>query len=183
MLDCVIYRGVTSSQCDIVFNLLGCHLGYGHHGFMDNYYTSVALTEELYDNKTHVSGTLRLPRGAPKSLQNKAKSKSLARGEMAYHRKNNTMVLIWQDIRLVSCVSMGFDASMEDFTHRRRVKRGGRLVYEEVAMQRPKLIREYVNYMGGVDQFDQMINYYAIERRTYRGTKNLSAPVGPPQWL
>ena len=118
VLDCIIYRGVTSTLHDIVFNLLGRHSGHGYHVFMDNYYTSVSLAEELYDNKTHVSGTLRLPRGAPKSLQNKTKSKSLARGEMAYRRKNNTTVLIWQDILLVSCVSTGFDASTEDFTHR-----------------------------------------------------------------
>ena len=143
VLDCIIFRGVTSTLRDIVFNLLGHHLGQGYHVFMDNYYTSVSLAEELYENKTHVSGTLRLPRGAPKSLQNKAKPKSLVRGEMVYRRKDNTMVLIWQDIRLVSCVST------ENFTHRRRVKRGWRFIYEEVAMQRLKLIREYVNYRGG----------------------------------
>ena len=34
-------------------------------------------SEELYDNKTHVSGTLWLPRGAPESLQNKAKVEKL----------------------------------------------------------------------------------------------------------
>ena len=90
VLDCIIYRGVTSTLHDIVFNLLGRHLGQGYHVFMDNYYTSVPLAEELYENKTHVSGTLRLPRGAPKSLRNKAKLKSLARGEMAYSRMDNT---------------------------------------------------------------------------------------------
>ena len=42
----------------------------------------------------------------------------------------------------------GVDASTEEFTHRRRVKRGGRFVYEDVAMQRLKLIRKYVNYTG-----------------------------------
>ena len=71
---------------------------------------------------------------------------------------------------------MGFHASMEDFTHRRRVKRGGRLVYEEVVMQRPKThqrIRELHGRGGGIDQFDQMINYYAIARRTYRWTKKI----------
>ena len=120
VLDCIIYQGVTSTLRDIVFNLLGRHLGQGYHVFMKNYYTSVSLAEELYENKTHVSGTLRLPRGAPKSSQNKAKSKILARGEMAYCRKDNTMVLIWQDIRLVSCVSTAFNASAEDFTNRRR---------------------------------------------------------------
>ena len=54
----------------------------------------------------------------------------------------------------MSFVSTGFDASTEEFVHRRRQKRGGRYTYEEVRMQRPKLIRECVNYMGGVEQFD-----------------------------
>ena len=171
VLDCIIYRWVTSTLRDIVFNLLGRHLGKGYQVFMDNYYNSVSLAEELYENKTHVSGTLRLPRGAPNSLKNMAKSKSLNRGEMAFRRKGNTLVLIWQDIRLVSCVTTASDASTEDFTHRRRVKRAGKFVYEEVTMQRPKLIRDYVNFMGGVDLFDQMINYYAIARRTYKWTK------------
>ena len=40
-------------------------------------------------------------------------------------------------------------------------------------MQRPKLIRDYVNFMGGIDLFDQMINYYAIARRTYKWTKKI----------
>ena len=67
VLDCIIYRGVTSALRDIVLNLLGHHLGQGYHVFMDNYYSSVSLAEELYENKTH-SGTLRLPQGAPKYL-------------------------------------------------------------------------------------------------------------------
>ena len=171
VLDCIIYRGVSSTLRDIVFTLMGQHLGKGYHLFMDNFYNSVSLAEELYANNTHVSGTLRLARGAPKSLQNIAKNKSLSRGEMAFRKKDNTYVICWQDIRLVSFVSTSCNASTEEFVHKRKVKRGGRYVYEEVTLQRPNLVREYVNYMGGVDQFDQMINYYAIARRTYRWTK------------
>ena len=35
VLGCIIYRGVTSTLHDIVFNLLGHHLGHGYHVFMD----------------------------------------------------------------------------------------------------------------------------------------------------
>ena len=33
--------------------------------YMDNYYNSVNLARDLYDDKVHCTGTLRLPRGAP----------------------------------------------------------------------------------------------------------------------
>ena len=138
---------------------------------MDNCYNSVKLEDELYEHQTHISGTLRLSQGAPVALQNIARSKSMGRGELAFRRKQNTFVLCWQDIRLVSLVSTGFNASTEEFVHRRRQKRRGRFTYEEVTMQRPKLVKEYVSYMRGMDQFDQMISYYAIARRTHRWTK------------
>ena len=35
-----------------------------YHVFMDNYYNSVALAQELYENGIHASGTLRLVHGA-----------------------------------------------------------------------------------------------------------------------
>ena len=34
VLDCIIYRGVTSTLCDIVFNLLGRHFRQGYHVFI-----------------------------------------------------------------------------------------------------------------------------------------------------
>ena len=58
VLDCIIYREVTSNLRNIVFNLLGRHLQKGYHVFMDNFYNSVHLAEELYQNATHVSDTL-----------------------------------------------------------------------------------------------------------------------------
>ena len=95
VLDCIIYRGVNSTLHGIVFNLLGRHLGQGYHVFMDNFYNSVKLAEELYENQMQVSGTLRLSRGAPMALQNIARSKSLCRGELLFFRKWNTFVLCW----------------------------------------------------------------------------------------
>ena len=38
-------------------------------------------------------------------------------------------------------------------------------------MQRPRIVQQYINYMAGVNHFDQLINYYAIAKRTYRRTK------------
>ena len=143
--DCIIYRGVTSTLRDIVFTLLGQHLGKGYHLFIDDFSNSVNLAEELYANNTHVSGTLRLPRGAPKSLQSIARNRRLSCGEMAFRKMDRTYVVCSQDIRLVSFVSTSCNASMEEFVHKRKLKRRGRYVYEEVTLQRLKLVREYVN--------------------------------------
>ena len=121
----------------------GRHLPKGYHIFMDNFYNSVDLTEELYQN-----GTLRLLQGAPQSLQNVVRNHSLARGEMAFRKKANTFVLCRQDVRLVSFITMGYDVTTEEFVHRRRQKRGGTYTYGEVTMQRPKLVQPYINYMG-----------------------------------
>ena len=40
-----------------------------NHLFMDNYYNSVSLAHELYDNGIHCNGTLHLVRAAPRVLK------------------------------------------------------------------------------------------------------------------
>ena len=124
VLDFIMYRGVYSSLRDIVFSLLERHLGKGYHVFMDNYYNSVALCNELWDNQTHCSGTLRLVRGAPKALKRLPKTKTLRRGQLAFRRKDNTFIICWQDVRLVSIITNAYDASTEEYISKRKVKHG-----------------------------------------------------------
>ena len=96
VLNCITYWGVSSTSRDIVFSLLDRHLQKGYHVFMDNFYNSICLAEELYQNGTHVRGTLWLVRGAPESLKNLAWNHSLAHGEMAFKKKKkaNTFVFL-----------------------------------------------------------------------------------------
>ena len=114
---------------------LGRHLPKGYHVFMDNFCNSVDLAQELYQHDTHVSGMLHLVRGAPKSVQKLASKKVLRHGEMLFRRKESTVVICWQDVRLVSFITTGYDASTEEFVHRQRVRRRGRYGFEEVTMQ------------------------------------------------
>ena len=120
---------------------------------MDNFYNSVDPAKELYQHDTHVSGTLRLVRGAPKLIQKLASKTVWLRGEMMFRRKENTFVICWQDVRLGSFITTGYDASTEEFVRRQRVRRG-RFDFEEVTMQRLKVMWQYVNYMvwGGGGQ-------------------------------
>ncbi|XP_066938893.1 piggyBac transposable element-derived protein 4-like [Macrobrachium rosenbergii] len=172
VLDFSIYRGISSSLRDTVFQLMGQHLDKGYHIYMDNYYNSVEIAEELYSRGTHCSGTLRITwRGAPKVLRNCVRHKRLLRGDMDWRKKDNTFVICWQDIRCVTFVTTASNAATEPFIHKRRVKKQGRYELEEQRLQRPKAVGDYIAYMGGVDHFDQMINYYTFARRSRRWTK------------
>ncbi|XP_068222159.1 piggyBac transposable element-derived protein 4-like [Palaemon carinicauda] len=167
-----IYRGLHSSLRDTIFKLMGPHLDKGYPVYMDNYYNSVPLAEELYSRGTHVSGTLRVTRrGAPTVLRKCSKYNSLPRGDMEWRRKDNTFVICWQDIRCVTFITTAENATTESYIHNRRIKGGGRYMLEEQHLQRPKALGDYIAYMGGVDLFDQMMNYYNSARRSRRWTK------------
>ena len=73
---------------------------------MDNFYNNVKITEELYDNKTHTVGTLRMNRGAPQVLKDFAKNKQ-PRNSLMYRKKKdkNTFVICWQDTRMVQLIT------------------------------------------------------------------------------
>ena len=138
---------------------------------MDNLYNSVGLTEELYQNGVHCSGTLRLARGAPKILQRAKANGLVGRGETIFRRRSNTFVICCQNVRFISLVTNAFNAETEQYLQKRKVKR--RIVnrYESELMQWPKVVKEYNTYMGGVYHFDQMSSYYSFARRSNRWTK------------
>ena len=169
VLDFNVYRGVSSSLRDIVFNLMEPHLYKGHHLFMDNYYNQVSTCDELYEKGTHCSGTLRLGRGGPKALQAIKAAGGLQTGQMAYRRKDNTFIICWQDSRLVSMITNRYNADTEPYIHKRRDPTI--VIPPEEQLQRPVVIRQYVSYMGGVDLFDQLINYYKFAKRSARWTR------------
>ena len=82
------------------------YLDKGFYAFMDNYYTSEALFEELEERKTFACGTVRsnrvdLPREIC-GLKEKA-VKDLKRGECLYRQKgNSTWCTPWCERKLVS---------------------------------------------------------------------------------
>ncbi|XP_068224924.1 piggyBac transposable element-derived protein 4-like [Palaemon carinicauda] len=142
------------------------------YGIKFYFLCEMPLAEELYSRGTHVSGTLCVTRrGAPTVLRNCSKYNSLPRGAMYWHRKDNTFVISWQDIRCVTFITTAENAATESFIHNQRIKRGGRYMLEEHQLLRPKALGDYIAYMGGVDLFDQMMNYYTFARRSRRWTK------------
>ena len=175
VLDFSIYSGVFSTLRDTVFQLVDRFRGQGYHLFMDNYYNSVALAQELYDAGIHCSGTLRLVRGAPTVLKDVGQNpRLLPKGETLWRRKKDVFCILWNDVRLVPMITTSHEPIQEEVTQRRKRRQRGRVHYEEVQVQRPTVIGHYNQHMGGVDLFDQLIQYYPFARRSKRWTAKLN---------
>ena len=166
-----MYSGVYSSLRDTVFNLIDRYRNQGYHLFMDNYYNSVSLAIELYESGVHVSGTLRLVRGAPQCLKKYGHNQNLLqRGQSDWRRKGPVFVICWKGTRLVPMITTSYEPIQENIIHRQRRRVAGRMIFEEVEMQRPTVIGHYNQHMGGVDLFDQLVQYYPFTRTTKRWT-------------
>ena len=175
VLDLLIYQGKKNTLRQIVWTLMQRYFNKGYCLYMDNYYNTVDIADQLYENGVHVTGTLRLPRGAPKDLQTLGKKggKKLPRDAYHYRRRNNTFVSLWQDTRPVPMISTKFGTQRTKTTVKKRVKKQGRYQMETTEVNKPNAILDYCQYMGGVDIFDQKMNYYKFYRKTAKWTKKI----------
>ena len=134
----------------------------GCYVFMDNYYTSVALFEELEERKTLACWTVRSNRsGLPKEIcgiQEK-KVKQLKRGESLYRQKGNVTCVTWRDRKPVSVLATIPTSDADGSAIQRSVKVSG--TWEKRDFARPGVIDKYNTYMGGVDLSDQRAVSYA----------------------
>ena len=81
------------------------YLDKGYYVFMDNYYTSVTLFEELEERKTIACGTVRSNRsGLPKEIcgLKEKKVKQLKRGENLFRQKGSVTCVTWRKRKAVS---------------------------------------------------------------------------------
>ena len=172
ILDFSVYTGEHQSLHDIVYGLVGRFKDQGYHLFMDNYYNSVSLAQQLYDDGIHCSGTLRLVRGAPSALKRlSSHPQELARGHLMYRKKGDVFVICWKGARVVPMITTSHQPITEEHQEVRKNRRGGRVQYERVTVQRPTIIGHYSRHMGGVDLVDQLMSYYSFARRSRRWTQ------------
>ena len=170
---CIVFlctRGVSQTLDEIVFSLLPGLLGQGYHVY--NYYNSVGLAKQLYDQKVHCTGTLRLARGAPPSLKDLQRNR-IPRNSYHHRRKDNTLIMCWYDNRLVSLITTFHGVDTEVYQHKKRVHRQGHTELQMVTLDRPVAIWEYTKYMQGVDRLDEFMKYYSFLWKTKRWTKKI----------
>ena len=151
-----------------VMSLMEPFIDKGYYVFMDNYYTSVGLFEELEGRKTLACGTVRSNRlGLPKDICDlKAKEvKSLKRGQSLYRQKDTLTCVTWRDRKAVSVLGTVPTSKDDSGVVERCLKVNGHWVKQNFV--RPGVISLYNAYMGGVDVSDQRVSSYA---RLMRGS-------------
>jgi len=143
----------------VVMRLMEDYLDCGCCLYVDNFYSSPQLFEDLLSRETMACGTVRQNRrGLPQQKS------SLKRGETVFMKKGDLTFVHWMDKRDVWCLSTFHANQMVPFTTRRQGVE---------AITRPKMITDYNKYMGGVDRMDQMLVYYSIGRKTIKWYKRI----------
>ena len=182
VLDWITYVGENNTIPDICDKLLYRYYGQGYHLYMDNFYNSPMLSDKLYEQKIHTCGTLRFDRAeTPKILAYFAKDAKpkMERNTLLYRRRGNTFVLLWQDTRPVAMITNIHDLSTQKVEKRTRKKctkgpEKGQFISEFTEVDAPLAVKDYNQYMSGVDIFDQKMNYYSMARRSAKWTKKFT---------
>ena len=141
--------------------------GKGYHIYCDNFYTSPDLFADLQKAGFEACGTVRKNR---KGLSATFKSIKLSKGKVYTERilDDSMLCLKWQDKRDVLLLSTLHDDSMVEVQRRSRLVTGG-----VEGIKKPKVVHEYNQHMGGVDQSDQLLMYYGYSHRQMKWWKRV----------
>lgn len=128
--------------------------------YADNWYTSVALAENLQKRSTHLVGTIRKnKKGLPKTVVDA----KLKRGEIiARQNQNKVVVMKWHDKRDVLLLSTKHTDEQKEVHH----KEGPRL--------KPSAIIDYNKAKAFVDMSDQMAAYSNSLRKSIKWYRKLA---------
>ena len=135
--------------------------GLGHKLYVDSYFSSPALFDDLFGKIINCCRTVRNDRrGMPKDISSRAmKSK---KGDIITRVRGNKSIVCWKD----KC-----DVCVLTNMHTPPVE--GNFCDESGHAVKPCVIEDYNVHMGYVDKSDRMVNSYGIARRTCKWTKKL----------
>jgi hypothetical protein len=162
----------TTTTKTVLTLLEDCNLLHKSHTvYMDNYYNSPALLDELLERETLGCGTVRSNRkGLPKSI---VKANMKEAGASCFRRKDSEIAegagmlcLKWVDKRSVMMLSTVHAATASWTGKRKRDE-------ERTKIYKPTVIVDYTRLMGGVDLSDQLMNYYNFLRRSKKWWRKL----------
>lgn len=133
--------------------------------YFDNWFSSIDLVSELSDRGFLCVGTIRENRTKNCPLQTeKTMSQVLGRGayDFAVDANSGTMVVGWLDKKKINFVSNY--VGIEPVGKCKRWVKNSR-----AEIDRPAIVSEYNQFMGGVDLLDMLLELYRIKVRTNRG--------------
>ena len=150
----------------VVTDLARVVYGKGHVIYMDNFFSSPALFNELADNQLGACGTFRINRqGIPATIK---QTKLKAGDPTVTARVDNTLFLSWFDKRQVNVMTNVH--SSETFHKTVRSKHHPDNVRH---VEKPVAIESYSRNMGGVDRADKGLSHYLFSHRSMKWWKKV----------
>ena len=134
----------------------------GHKLYLDNYYTSPELADELDSMDTYMCGTVRKNRKEVPKVFSQVK---LRPGQAIYRRRGNLLVIKFTDKRDVHMITTIHNAEYSV------TNKPGRPNNQPIL--KPTCVVDYCKHMGGVDLSDQILQYYDVLRRCVKWWKKL----------
>ena len=136
--------------------------GRGHKLYMDNFFSSPELFDDLANKQIYCCGTAWPNRGGmPQDLVPNT-SKLRGGGDIHVVTRADLMAILWRDKRDVCMLTNTHNAPAE-----------GNFCNEGGIAIKPHTVMEYNHHMGYVDKGDRMAKSYSISRRTFKWTKKL----------
>ena len=128
---------------------------------MDDYFTSPALFDDLFQQKINACGTVRHDRcGMPRDIG--PKYLKMERGDIATQARGTLRPVRWKDRQDVYIL-----------TNMHAPPGEGNFTQESGQAIKPHVGEDYTAYMGFADKSDRMVNSYGIARRTWKWTKKM----------
>jgi len=135
--------------------------GRGHKLYMDNFFSSPELFDDLVKKQIYCCGTVwPNTKGMPQDLR--LKTTKLKRGDIRVRTRAGLTAILWWDKRDVCMLTNIHSAPAE-----------GNFCNEGRKAIKPQIVMDYNHHMGFVDKGDRMANSYFINRRTFKWTKKL----------
>jgi len=165
MCDFAVYTGKDDSgRCvglgaKVVKNLAEPLKSKGYCLVFDNYFSSVDLLQDLFNDGTGCVATTRADR---KKWPQELKSLSLSRGQHKSVIVNKVQAFVWKDKKNVNFLNTMCD-SQEMTTVKRKQKDG-----TSVDVTCPAAVAFYNKHMGGVDLHDHKRKLYSCSRKSQK---------------
>lgn len=126
-----------------------------HVIFMDNFFTSHALLQELKERGFRATGTVREARLKKCPLQDSKELARQSRGTFDFLCDGDVLAVKWNDNKCV-CVATNYD----DIHPTATATRYSQKERKRVPVPQPRVIQQYNKHMGGVDLLDRFISDY-----------------------
>ena len=146
----------------------------GHCVYMDSYFTSVSLAQELFSRDTLCCGTTRHRIGQPLMLGDPKKKVTLTPGLSCALRCGPVLCFKWVQDKSKPGKKKCKEVYMLTSKHVAEERFSGKILYQTgEPIYKPSAVVDYCHEMGGVDLTDQLLEYYHFLRRSCKWWRKL----------